>query len=127
MKKTFISFYLKGYQIHVFVTALKGIGSPRRICFMLSPDGKFLLLLPHEKRDLRSHNVPEKVYQGSGDYRISSYKLCHMLAEIHHWDLNSTYRVPGTIHPEKNLVLFDLAAAWVIGTSSWCRSSRRRG
>ena len=114
MKETFLSFYLRVTRIQVFVSALKGIGSPGRICFMNSQDGKSLLLSPYEKKDLKSHSVPARVYQGNGDFRVNSYKLCHILAEKHHWDLSRSYRVPGKIYPEKQLVVFNLEAADVI-------------
>ena len=114
MKETFLSFYLRTNRIQVFVSALKGIGGPSRICFLISRDGKSLLLMPYEKRDLRSHSVPARVYQGNGDFRISSYKLCHILAEEHHWDLNRSYRVRGKVYPEKQLVVFDLTSARVL-------------
>ena len=114
MSQSFISIYLRSNQILVFVDVLKEIGSPQRVCFMLSQDGKSLLLMPYEKRDLKSHSVPSEVYRGRGDYRINSYKLCHILAEKHHWDLQRSYRVPGKMYPGKQLVVFDLESASVI-------------
>lgn len=109
--ETFISFCLKRHRIRVFVKALKGIGSPQRICFMISSDGQSLLLVPYEKRDLKSHSVPPKVYQGEGDFKINSYKLCRLLAGQHHWDLNGSYRVPGKVYPDQHLAVFDLTSA----------------
>ena len=109
--ETCISFYLKSNRIQVFTKALRGIGSPRRICFMISSDGQSLLLVPYEKRDLKSHNVPPKVYQGEGDYKINSYKLCRILAGQHHWDLNCSYRILGKVYPDQHLAVFDLASA----------------
>ena len=114
MKNPYISFYLRETQIYVFVDVLKGIGSPHRICFMISQDGKSLLLVPYEKRDLKSHSVPARVYQGSGNFRINSYKLCRMLADINHWDMHNSYRIPGTVYPEKRVAVFDLESARVI-------------
>ena len=114
MKETFLSFYLRTNRIQVFVSALKGIGNPRRICFLLSRDGKSLLLTPYGKRDLKSHSVPASAYQGSGDFRINSYKLCHILAEKHHWDLSRSYRVPGKVCPKRQIVVFDLTSARVL-------------
>ena len=113
-----ISFYLKSNRIQVFTKALRGIGSPRRICFMISSNGQSLLLAPYEKRDLKSHNVPSKVYQGEGDYRINSHKLCRLLASQHHWDLNGSYRIPGRVYSDQRLVVFDLSSARRIGLKS---------
>ncbi len=33
MSNYYISFYLKAYRIHIFVDALRAIGSTKRICF----------------------------------------------------------------------------------------------
>ena len=123
MSQSFISIYLRSNQILVFVDVLKEIGSPQRVCFMLSQDGKSLLLMPYEKRDLKSHSVPPEVYRGRGDYRINSYKLCHILADKHHWDLNRSYRVPGKIYPEKQMAVFNLASASDC-SAQFCKGSK---
>lgn len=111
MAETYISFYLKAYRIHVFVDALRGIGSPSRICFMISEDRRSLLLAPYHKRDLRSHNVPRNVYNGTGGMEISSMKLCRLIADLYAWDSSLSYRVPGRIYENKKVVIFDLPRA----------------
>jgi hypothetical protein len=81
---------------------------------MISPDGKSLLLMPYAKRDFKSHNVPDDVYRGSGGLTVNSMKLCRFLTEIHHWDSNRSYRIPGNIHREKQLIIFNLESAVMI-------------
>lgn len=54
MTNTYISFYLNANRVHVFIEALRGIGSPKRICFMIDKDGRNLLLVPYGKRDFVS-------------------------------------------------------------------------
>ena len=78
---------------------------------MISSDGRSLLLAPYEKHDFRSHNVSARVYHGNKDCEINSYKLCRILAGQHHWDLNSSYRIPGKIYPDQKLAVFDLKSA----------------
>ena len=114
MKETSISFYLKCNRIHVFISALYGIGCPRRICFMISSDGKSLLLAPYEKRDFRSHYISPEVYNGKRGFDVHSYKLCHILAGQYHWNLNQSYRVPGWIDKRRQLAVFDLDFAELI-------------
>ncbi|MCI6594004.1 MAG: hypothetical protein MSJ87_01955 [Firmicutes bacterium] len=46
---TNISFYLKASRIHIFIDALRGLGSPSRICFMIDELGKILLITPYRK------------------------------------------------------------------------------
>lgn len=115
MNATHISFYLKAYRIHIFIEALRGIENPHRICFMLSKDGRSLAMLPYEKRDFKSHEISRKVYQGGRSFEISSYRLCSMLAELHSWNKERSYRAPGIIDVERRLVLFDLTNAKTIG------------
>lgn len=114
MNETHISFYLKAYRIHIFMEALRGIGSPHRICFMLSKDGQSLAMLPYKKRDFKSHKVAQEVYQGGQSLEVSSYQFCSMLAALHSWDKERSYRVPGIIDTERHLVLFDLTKAKII-------------
>ncbi len=111
---TYISFYLRYNRILVFVSALRAIGCPHRICFLISSDGKSLLLIPYSKRDLKSHSVSYEVYRGTGGFTVNSMKLCRILAEMHHWDLQRSYRVRGTIHRDKQLITFDLESAGMI-------------
>ena len=118
MSETYISFYLNANRIHVFVEALRGIGSPKRICFMIDQDGRRLLMLPHTKKDFVSHGVPNSVYGGKDSLEISSKKLCRLLASQHGWDPSRSYRVPGVIIPEKHLAAFDLKKAEMIIRSS---------
>ena len=114
MQETYISFYLKANRIHIFVDALRGLGSPSRICFMIEENGETLLVAPYEKRDFKSHSVPSEVYHGTGCMEVSSMKLCHIIASLHHWDLNRSYRVPGRIREEQKVAIFHLRSAEVI-------------
>ena len=114
MAVPYISFYLSSNRIHVSIEALRGIGSPRRICFMIDQDGKCLLMLPHPKKDFISHGVSQEVYGGRDSLEISSKKLCVILTSRHSWDPSRSYRVPGVIAAEKCLAAFDLTKAEVI-------------
>ena len=114
MADTYISFYLRTNRIHIFLEALRTIGSPKRICFMIAENGQTLLISPYEKRDLKSHGVPKEVYQGVSKMEISSMKLCRLLASMHSWDYKKSYRVPGNKHPTENVIIFDLKKAEVI-------------
>lgn len=117
MLDTYISFYLKAYRIHVFVDSLRAIGSPRRICLLISDDGNRLMVKPYLKKDLKSHSVPDKVYGGDGGLEISSYKLCRLIADIHHWDFKRSYRVPGFVLEHNEAAIYNLAKAVIIERS----------
>lgn len=112
---SYISFYLKTNCIHVYVGALRDIGSPKRICFMIDGQGKSLLLAPYENNDFKSHKVPMSVYSGSDPFRIFSVRLCRLIASSHNWNISGSYRVPGKYNSKHNVVAFDLTDAVTIG------------
>lgn len=114
MSETYISFYLRANRIHVFADALRGIGSPSRICFLLDPDGKTLLMVPYAKRDFKSHLIHPKTYSGKAGVEISSLGLCRLIANRHGWDISRSYRVPGRVSSAQVLAAFDLKNAEVI-------------
>jgi len=114
MSETNISFYLRANRIHVFVDALRGIGSPKRICFLISENGKSLIMVPYGKRDFVSHKVPDDVYNGLGSMEICSKKLCMLMARLHHWNPEYSYRVQGEIKEDKRIVVLDLSSAEII-------------
>ena len=115
MADTYISFYLRNNRIHVFVDALRGIGSPKYVCFMIADDGKTLILAPYKRKDFHSHRVPKDVYHGIGGFNLASMPLCQILKVEFGWDSSKSYRIPGRIVEEKKIVIFDLRLASKIG------------
>lgn len=111
MGEVYISFYLKSCRIRVFLEALRGIGCPRRVCFMISPSGRSLALSPYQKRDFKSHEVPDEVYRSGRPFEISSSRLCSALAELYSWDMTHSYRVRGKLVRVRHLILFDPSKA----------------
>ena len=122
MNETYISFYLRYNRIHVFTNALREIGEPSRICFMIGENGHSLLMVPYKKRDFRSHYVPRDVYNGCDSMEINSMKLCRIIAFIHNWDVRKSYRVPGRIFPDEQVAIFNLDSAATITVMNNYRS-----
>lgn len=108
MDDTYLSFYLKANRVHIFVDALRAIGSPKYICFLMESDGRTLLLKAYPKKDFRSLKVPLEVYRGKKSMEVSSMGLCRIVSQIQCWDCNYSYRVPGTIIQQKELCIFYL-------------------
>lgn len=81
---------------------------------MLSRDGQSLALLPYNRRDFKSHEVPHDIYGGIQPLEILSCQLCAILADTHSWDKNCSYRVPGQIMRKQHLALFNLSDAKII-------------
>lgn len=94
--------------------ALWKIGQPKYICFMIEENGKTLVMAPYPKKDFYSHRVPPGVYNGSKSMEVCSLRLCRILADLYAWDLDASYRVPGTIIQRKNIAMFYLDEAEVI-------------
>lgn len=111
MTETFLSFYLKANRIHVFVDALREIGCPVNICFMIGENGKTLILKPYPKKDFHSHRVPQDVYRGKKSMEVSSLRLCRIIADMQQWNVNYSYRVPGVIISRQRICVFYLDQA----------------
>lgn len=111
MNETHLSFYLKANRIHVFVDALRLIGCPTNICFMIGEDGKTLILKPYPKKDFHSHRVPGDVYRGKKSMEVSSLRLCRIIAQMQQWNNSYSYRVPGGIVQQQNICIFYLDQA----------------
>ncbi len=111
---TNISFYLKVNRIHVFVETLKGIGSPKYICFLIDGEGKHLMLRTYHNKDFHSHRISDEVYSGRKSVDISSKKLCDVLANLYNWDKQNSYRIPGYIVNEEKAAIFYLDKAETI-------------
>ena len=115
MADIYISFYLRNNRIHIFVDALRGISSPKYVCFMLADDGNTLILAPYKKKDFHSHRVPQDVYHGIRSFELASMRLCQILTAEFGWDSSKSYRIPGRLVQDKKVVVFDLRSATKIG------------
>ena len=111
MADTYISFYLRNNRIHIFVDALRGIGSPKYVCFMIADDGNTLVMSPYKKKDFHSHRVPQDVYHGIGGFNLTSIRLCQILTVEFGWDSSKSYRIPGRLDEDRRIVVFDLRSA----------------
>lgn len=109
--RSYISFYFKPSRIHLFMEALRGIGSPSRICFKIDETGNKLMMIPYIKRDFVSHHIPKSVYTSGEGMEISSLKLCRIIANLHGLDLNKSFRFPGVVDVDMQVAVFDLTKA----------------
>ena len=115
MTDTYISFYLRKNRIHIFVEALRGIGSPKYVCFLIAEDGGSLVLAPYDRKDFHSHRVSPTVYNGKRSLELASIHLCKLLSAEFGWDCSKSYRVPGRISKMHGVAVFNLRMASEIG------------
>lgn len=117
--RTFISFYLRYNTMHVFYRAVREIGKPAFVKFLISGDDMKMVMQPHDKKEFVSFRVPQAIYHPQYHthkcFQIRSKAFCELLASRLEWDSTRSYRIPGTIYPNQQLVLFDLSAAEQIG------------
>ena len=115
--QTFLSFYLRSITIRVFNAAVRSIGQPRFIRFMLNTETMQMVMLPAYKKDFQSFRVPKGLYSshvGNQAMMVHSQKFCHILAEQLGWNENHSYRVPGTVFEDQQIARFDLSRANMI-------------
>ncbi len=114
VNETYISFYLRANRIHIFVDALRGIGSPKYICFMMQENCHALAVTPYKRKDFRSHRVSPNVYDGTDGMEVCSLKLCQIISRLYQWDPDYSYRVPGFILSDHSAAIFNLRQAEMI-------------
>ena len=112
---TFMSFYLKDTQMRISTKALRDIGMPYYVRFLVNPQTNQMIMQAYDKKELTSFKVARKVFIDSKyhSFRIASKQFCTAVTHQLHWDMNRSYRVPGVIYSKQNLVQFDLSAAFL--------------
>ena len=114
MIDTYISFYLKNNRIHIFTEALRSIGSPKYVCFMLAENGDSFVLAPYEMKNFHSHRVSPSVYSGKSNLELTSICLCKIFTTEFGWDCSKSYRIPGRVNKQHGVVIFNLREASII-------------
>lgn len=112
---TFVSFYLRYDTVHIFCDALRKIGRPEYIRFLVNENSLQMVMQAHDKKEFISFRVPKALYGHQYGTRkrmhIRSKAFCQLLAAKMGWEPTKSYRIPGIIFPSQNLVRYDLALA----------------
>lgn len=95
----------------MFSDAVRAIGEPPFVRFLISADGTSMVMAPFDKKEFQSVRVPKDVYQKTGTMDFRSVGLCRFLAYRFGWDRTCSYRLPGRVLPKQGLVRFDLTCA----------------
>lgn len=115
---TYLAFYLRSDTARVYVGALRGIGEPKIIRFLINPDTMEMIMQPYHRKEFQSFRVPKGVYEPDhGIYRsmqVHSKEFCRLVAGQLGWTDQVSYRVPGKIYRERKMVLFELRKAEII-------------
>ena len=112
---TYISFSPQRNRVHIPVDALKKIGSPRYVRFLIDGEGKSMVMQPYSKKVFQSMRVPPLNRLRRSGMEVHCADFCRLLTQHLHWKKEATYRMPGKVYPAQGLIKFDLCDAFVIG------------
>lgn len=110
---TFISFYLSSNTFRVSTRALRVLNAPVYVRFLINPDKNLMAMESYYRKEFTSFRIKRKVLLDSKyhSFRIISKKLCVLLARQMDWNPRKSYRIPGTIYPDKKVVIYQLEGA----------------
>ena len=103
--------------IHVYAEAVRFLGQPKFIRFLLNKDGSSMLMESYHKKEFQSFRVPQEAL-APRKMRIFSRSFCRLLAYTLKWDVDKSYRVPGQYVASKRVVVFDMTKAIAIGSET---------
>lgn len=117
MHDTYISFYLSGGRLHIQPEALRKIGCPPYVRFLLSEDGKSMIMEPYNRKVFASMRVPKGLYSKSDKrsrMEVKCAPFCRLMANHLGWDAYSSYRIQGKVYPNQRIAKYDLQTAYAI-------------
>lgn len=112
--KTYVSFYLKDGYIHVYNAALRFLGQPNYIRFLLNQDGSSMVMEPYHKKEFQSIRVRKNMDRGLEKTCFGCVSLCRLMTYALGWNPKKSYRVPGRYIPAQKIVVFDMTQATII-------------
>lgn len=118
---TYISFYLAGGRLHIQPEALRKIGCPSFVRFLMSADGLSMIMEPYNRKVFASMRVPKGLY-GKSEKRsrmeVKCAPFCRLLAHHLGWDESCSYRIQGKVYQNQCIVKYDLNTAYAINSES---------
>ena len=112
--KTYVSFYLKDGVINVYTDAIRFLGEPNYIRFLLNRDGSSMIMQACHKKEFQSIRVHKNVDRSLMQTRFCSAAMCRLMTYALGWEKNKSYRVPGKYIPAQKIVVFDMTQAEII-------------
>ena len=92
------------------------LGHPRFIRFLVSKDGKSLLLTRAEKKDFQSFRVPKDINNSGWKFEIGSIQFCRCLASSLSWLPYATYRISADSYIPSRYARFCLTEGLLLST-----------
>ena len=110
-KATSISFYLRTGRIHIFTDAIRTLGEPSFIRFLLNQDGTSMIMEPYHTKEFQSIKVPQGIFTKTATMEFGCKPFCSLLEYTLGWNPRYSYRIPGKIMQAQHIALFDLTCA----------------
>ena len=104
-----ISFSLERGRVLIHRSALRSIGMPSNIRFLLNTGAKKVAVQACEAIDRDSFTVPNLDEMGS--YEICSMNFINVLYRLAGWKKEKSYRIYGNVFAKNRLVEYDLSDA----------------
>lgn len=117
--KTYISFYLKDGAIRVYTEAIRFLGQPNYVRFLLNGDGSSMVMEPYHKKEFQSIRVRKNADRKLKKMHFSSAYLCRLMTFALGWNPEKSYRVPGRYIPAQKIVVFDMTKATIINSTNY--------
>ena len=100
----------------MFADALRSLGTPNYIRFLLGKDGSSMIMEPYHKKEFQSIRVKKDNEQMHRKLCFRCKPFCKLLENRLGWTSLYSYRVPGRLIPSQRIILFDLTQATAICT-----------
>ena len=104
-----ISFSLERGRVLIHRSALRSIGMPSNIRFLLNTGAKKVAVQVCEAIDRDSFTVPN--LEDTGSYEICSMNFINVLYRLAGWKKEKSYRIYGNVFAKNRLVEYDLSDA----------------
>lgn len=117
--KTYISFYLKDGVIHIYTDAIRFLGEPNYIRFLVNHNGSSMVMQAYDKKEFQSIRVHKNAERTLLQTRFRSAAMCRLMTYVLGWDKNKSYRVPGKYIHSQKIVVFDMPRAEIINSPNF--------
>lgn len=102
----------------MYADAIRFLGKPNYIRFLLNKDGSSMLMEPYHKKEFQSIRVHKDLDREPQKLQFRCRPLCRLMAYTLTWETEKSYRIPGRYVPAQGVVVFDMTKATVISLNS---------
>ena len=113
-----ISFNYYAGKIRVYEKVVEVLGYPRFLQFLINPETRNLYLRGTDKRDINCLEVPDREFRKRNQCTLHGKSFIKRICTLSGWKLNKLHVLRGSYLPEYNMIVFPLADALELDSSS---------